>query len=199
MIKNFKIFEANVDNYEFLASNYSYHSWNDSYGSVEAKIYLDKSNYSLYLDINKTSGNSGINKYNMTSNVEKYTPIGNTTKPNLGLIKKLLSKYAYKGSRADSNFSKFWVDDEGNKMVLSDLIELHKPKKIETTQIEHKEKQKKELIHIKSIDTFDNEIELVKYSEFSYALFGKGTIKIKDQLNILGCKYNKFLTDPKTG
>lgn len=201
MIKNFKIFES-IDKYELIASNDSHYSWDDAYGHVVAKIYLDKIDNSLYLDINKTSGNSGINSYKNTKNVEKYTPVGNITKPNLGLIKKLLSNHAYKGNnRAESNFSKFWYDDEGNKMILSDLIELYKPEieKVDKPKTEPKDKSKKELTHIKSIDTFDSDIELVKYSELSHALFGKGTIKIKDQLNLLGCKYNKFLTDPKTG
>ena len=39
----------------------------------------------------------------------------------------------------------------------------------------------------------------MSYSALSHALFGEGTKKIKDDLAKLGCKYNKFLTDPKTG
>ena len=70
---------------------------------------------------------------------------------------------------------------------------MHKPEKI-----------KPELKHIKPISKFKEEpknkdIELVKYSDRSYALFGEDTKKIKDELNILGCKYNRFLTDPTTG
>ncbi|MCK9416675.1 hypothetical protein M0Q97_08470 [Candidatus Dojkabacteria bacterium] len=195
MIKNFKIFESNkIENYELLASNQSTYGWDDAFGRVEAKIYLDKTDGSLYLDMKKTSGNHGINRWENTIKVADYIFIGNTTKPNLKLVKTLLAEYAYKGSRADSNFSKFWTDNEGNKMTLSDLIISFKPETL------IKEPVKKDLTHIKSKNDYEkSNIELVKYSEYSYALFGADTIKIKDKLNLLGCKYNKFLTDPKTG
>ena len=42
-------------------------------------------------------------------------------------------------------------------------------------------------------------IDLIKYSEKSYALFGEGTKDIKEELKALGCKFNKFLTNPETG
>lgn len=199
MIKNFKIFESiDIENYELLASNHSTYSWEDAFGRVIAKIYLDKTDGTLYLDMIKTSGNYGINRFENTRKIADYVPIGNTTKPNLKLVKTLLAEHAYKGSRAESNFSKFWTDNEGNNMALSDLILSFKP---ETPTIEKKSKEeKKELKHIKSKNDYEKlNIELVKYSEYSYALFGTDTIKIKDKLNLLGCKYNKFLTDPKTG
>lgn len=201
MIKNFKIFETNTENYELLAYNNSSYSWEDSYGYVKAEVYLDKTDGSLYLDITKTSGNSGINRYKNTRKLVDYISIGNTTKPNLKLVKTLLAEHAYKGSRAESNFSKFWTDNEGNKMTLSDLIISFKPEiLIREKKPKENNSKEKELKHIKSKNDYEKtNIELVKYSDFSYALFGTDTIKIKDKLNILGCKYNKFLTDPKTG
>jgi hypothetical protein len=87
------------------------------------------------------------------------------------------------------------------ELNLTDLLSSLKPEKIEKTK---KIKEPKELKHIKSIVNFEEPIkekgiDLVKYSEYSHALFGEGTKAIKDQLSSLGCKYNKFLTDPKTG
>jgi hypothetical protein len=201
MIKNFKIFESNIENYELLASNQSTYSWEYSYNYVVAKIYLDKIDGSLYLDLTKTTSSSGINRYKNTVKLADYISIGNIIKPNLKLVKTLLAEHAYKGSKAESNFSKFWTDNDGNEMTLSDLILSFKP---ETSITEKKPKEdkpkEKELKHIKSKNNYEkSNIELVKYSEHSYALFGTDTIKIKDELNSLGCKYNKFLTNPKTG
>jgi hypothetical protein len=197
MIKKFKIFESNIENYELLASNQSTYSWEYSYNYVVAKIYLDKTDGSLYLDLTKTTSSSGINKYKNTVKLADYISIGNIIKPNLKLVKTLLAEHAYKGSKAESNFSKFWTDNDGNNMTLSDLILSFKP---ETLITEKKPKEKKELTHIKSKSDYEkSNIELVKYSDYSYALFGTDTIKIKDKLDLLGCRYNKFLTDPKTG
>jgi hypothetical protein len=197
MIKKFKIFESNIENYELLASNQSTYSWEYSYNYVVAKIYLDKTDGSLYLDLTKTTSSSGINKYKNTVKLADYISIGNIIKPNLKLVKTLLAEHAYKGSKAESNFSKFWTDNDGNNMTLSDLILSFKP---ETLITEKKPKEKKDYKHIKSKSNYEkSNIELVKYSDFSYALFGTDTIKIKDKLDLLGCRYNKFLTDPKTG
>ena len=78
-------------------------------------------------------------------------------------------------------------------MNLTDLIEMNKP-----------EKPEKPLKYIKTPEEFKQpkqkkDIELVQYSDRAYALFGEGTKDIKDELSKLGCKYNKFLTDPLTG
>ena len=59
----------------------------------------------------------------------------------------------------------------------------------------------KKMTHIKPISSFTDkkDIEIVKYSDKAYAIFGSDTIKIKEKLLELGCRFNKFLTDPNTG
>lgn len=110
-------------------------------------------------------------------------------KPSLASVRSLLKKHGHDANK----FSVHWEDEEGNKMSLGDLLKLRKPVK-----------PKRELKYIKPIETFkepkiEKDIELVQYSERSYAIFGEGTKAIKDELKTLGCKYNRFLTDPRTG
>jgi hypothetical protein len=179
-----KIFE-DFGNYEVIATNQSYWSWEYDAITVTAEILLDKD--SLYLKINKVHTKSGIGAGTFPKQLE-FVNIGTLQKADLALVRTLLTKHS-----RQQKFSRFWEDKEGNKMSLSDLIKLLKP-----------EKPKRELKHIKPIATFkepkiEKDIELVKYSDKSYALFGIGTKDIKDQLIALGCRYNRYLTDPKTG
>lgn len=187
-MKHIKLFESIEDEYEVLATNESSHSWEYDIWRSEAKILLDKNDNSLYLKITKVHIKTGIGSGTYPGKGE-FIKIGNLQKADLKMVRELLKKHSYEQSK----FSTFWEDNEGNKITLTDLLKTLKP-----------EKQKKELKHIKSINYFDEpiktkDIDLVKYSEYSHALFGEGTKAIKDQLSSLGCKYNKFLTDPKTG
>lgn len=183
MIISFKIFE-NKDNYELLATNDSYYSWEyDSY-HAHAEILLDTSDDSLYLKITNVHVKTGIGAGKYPKQGE-FIKIGNLKKANLALVRTLLKKHQY-----DRKFSMYWEDEEGNKMSLTDIIKLYK-----------EENPRKELKYIQPISTFEkptNDIELVKYSDKSYALFGEDTKNIKDELKALGCRYNRFLTDPKT-
>lgn len=196
MIKSFKLFEKMEDNYEVLSTNYSSWSWDYDSCRVTAQILLEKSSDELYLKIRETHTKSGIGAGSRSEDKE-FVSIGTLQKPKLALVRSLLKKHGYDQSK----FSKFWEDEEGNKMSLGDLIKMHTP-----------EKPKKVLKYIKPISDFDSQItnkkaakyetkniELVQYSERSYALFGSGTKDIKNQLKELGCKYNRFLTDPRTG
>jgi hypothetical protein len=187
MIKNFKIFESE-DNYEVIATNHSSHHWEDDNFDSNAEILLDRDDDSLYLKITCTHTKLGIGAGTYPKQGE-FVKIGTLQKADLALVRSLLSKHKYDQVK----FSKFWEDKEGNRMSLTDLIQRLKP-----------EKPKKEFKHIQPIETFDVpkikiDIELVKYTDYSYALFGTGTISIKDKLKKIGCKYNKFLTDPNTG
>jgi hypothetical protein len=196
MIKSFKLFEKMEDNYEVIGINSSSWSWNYDSCSVTAQILLEKSSDELYLRIRETHTKTGIGAGSRSEDKE-FVSIGTLQKPNLALVRSLLKKHGYDQSK----FSKFWEDREGNKMSLGDLIKMHRP-----------EKPKRALKHIKPISDFDSQItnktaskyenkdiELVQYSDRSYALFGNGTKDIKDKLKELGCKYNRFLTDPRTG
>jgi len=189
MIKEFKIFESG-ENYEVLATNKSYYSWEYDNQESTAQILLDKSDDSLYLKIHKVHVKTGLGAGTYPMNAE-FVCIGTLQKADLALVRKLLKKHQYDQRK----FSTHWEDEEGNKMSLTDLLKMHKP-----------EKPKRQLKHIEPISKFqevekptDQEIELVQYSDRSYALFGEGTKEIKDELKNLGCRYNKFLTDPKTG
>jgi hypothetical protein len=181
-----KIFENFGNDYEVLATNEVYWRWEYDAITVTAKILLDKTDNSLYLKINSVHTKSGLGAGVFPKQLE-FINIGNLQKADLALVRTLLSKHALQ-----QKFSRFWEDKEGNKLSLGDLIKLLKP-----------EKPKRELKHIKPITTFEEpniqNIELVKYSDKSYALFGLGTKDIKDQLIALGCRYNKFLTHPETG
>lgn len=187
MIKNFKLFESG-ENYEVLATNNSYWSWEYDSIDVVAKILLDKSTESLYLKITKTHSKTGIGSGVRTSELELVN-IGTLQKPDLSKVRPLLKKHGMDQRK----FSVHWEDEEGNKMSLSDLLKMHKP-----------EKPKRELKHIEPISNFEEskntkDIELVQYSDRAYAIFGAGTREIKDELLKIGCRYNRFLTYPKTG
>jgi hypothetical protein len=187
MIKNFKIFENSNNNLKVLGNNESYWSWEYDSTSVLAEVLLNESNGSLILKITKTHSKTGIGAGNRTEQVA-FESIGNINKPDLVKARSLLKKHALSRSSASKGFSIHWKDEEGNKMTLSELIKLNKPEK--------------ELKHIKNISNFKEEstnIEIVKYSDKSYALFGEDTKNIKDKLIELGCRYNRFLTDPTTG
>jgi hypothetical protein len=191
MIRNFKIFENN-ENYKIIASNESYWSWEYDSDTVTARILLFDDN-SLYLTITKVHSKSGLGA-GTTKNELVNINIGNLQKADLALVRSLLKKHAHTRTSASGGFSKLWEDEEGNKLSLTDLINLYK---------EERDIKSNTLKHIKQISNFQNtptlNIELVKYSDRAYALFGDDTKKIKDQLINLGCRYNKFLTDPSTG
>jgi hypothetical protein len=192
MIRHFKIFESN-ENYKVLASNYSYWSWEDDSVNITAQILLDLNDNSLYLKIHEVHTKTGLGKGSFPKDLE-FIKFGNLQKADLALVRSLLKKHSISKSRAAKGFSAFWEDEEGNKMGLGDLIKMYKAD------------LPKELKHIKPITTFEkptitknSNIELVKYSDRSYALFGDDTKKIKDDLLALGCRYNRFLTFPSTG
>jgi hypothetical protein len=202
MKTKFKLFEnvENMENYEVLATNTSYWGYNYDSNTRVAKILLDRRDNSLYLRIEQTKSKTGIGSGTWKNDLE-FLKIGDLNKANLGIVRTLLKKHAHSKSTAGYGFSKFWQDEEGNKMTLGDLLDTLKPEKIEVDKIEL---PKKELKHIKSKKSFEEninekDIELVSYSPLSHAIFGEGTRAIKDELVRLGCKYNKFLTDPKTG
>ena len=187
MIRNFKIFES-TENLKVIATNHSSYHWKyDNYDS-DAQILLDEDG-SLYLKIKKVHVKTGIGAGTYPKEGE-FIKIGTLQKADLALVRTLLKKHGYDQVK----FSKFWQDPEGNRMSLTDLIARLKP-----------EKPKKQFKHIEPIETFEEpkikskDIEIVKYSDYSYVLFGLGTKDIKDQLLEIGCKYNKFLTDPSTG
>jgi len=190
MKTNFKLFEqVSEDNYEILGTNESSWSWEDDADHRTAQILLDKIDNSLYLKIKQVHTKFGLGAGKRECALV-FIKIGALQKADLSIVKTLLKKHAHQKSRTGNGFSTFWTDEEGNKMNLTDLIKIHKPEKV-----------KKEMTHIKSIDTFEEpkkDIEIVKYSDRSYAIFGDDTKSIKNELSALGCKYNRFLTDPKT-
>jgi len=191
MLTNFRLFEDNsVENYEVLGSNESGWSWEDDSDHRTAQILLDRSDNSLYFKIRQVHTKMGLGKGQWPTDLV-FIKIGTLEKADLSIVRTLLKKHGHQKSRAGHGFSTFWVDEEGNRMNLTDLIKMHKPEKV-----------KKEMKHLKSIDTFEEpikkDIEIVKYSDRSYAIFGKDTKDIKDKLMDLGCRYNKFLTDPRT-
>lgn len=188
MIINFKIFEqVDLDkNQEIIATNHSYYSWEyDSY-TVDAYLILDRNDDSLYLKINKTHVKSGLGAGKFKTELFNGK-VGTVNNAKLGLIRTLLKKFGMNQIK----FSKHWEDEEGNKMSLTDLISEYK--------------SEKKLKNIEPIKTYapkrttKKELDLVKYSDRSYALFGEGTIKIKDKLSKIGGKYNPYLKDPRTG
>lgn len=190
MIKQFKIFESQEENMKVLGKNTSYWSWEYDSNEVIAKILLDADN-SLYLKISKKHTKTGLGAGQKTTILE-FEKIGTLYKPDLKDVKTLLKKHANDKSSAGHGFSQRWKDEEGNEMSLSELISLNKPETPEAPKLKH--------IQTKSqFDNPSNDIEIVQYSDRAYAIFGMGTKAIKDQLMDLGCRYNKFLTDPKTG
>ena len=183
MISKFKLFESEEE-YKILATNYSSYHWEYDNIDVTAQILLDNYN-NLFLKINKMHVKTGIGAGKFPQHLE-FKKIGTIQKPDLGVVRNLLSKYSYDQKK----FSKFWEDEDRNRMSLSEILKMYK------------EEQKPQLKHIEPISNFQKEekdIELVQYSDRSYALFGEGTRKIKEQLKSLGCRFNPFLTDPKTG
>jgi len=195
MITLFKLFEeTSIENYKVLGTNESSWSWEDDSDNITAQILLDKTDDSLYLKIRQVHTKHGLGAGQKAAQIA-FLKIGTLQKADLSIVRTLLKKHAHQKSRSGHGFSTFWIDDEGNKMNLTDLIKMHKPEKV-----------KKEMKYIKPIDTFDiipasevkKDIEIVKYSARSYAIFGKDTKNIKDDLLALGCKYNKFLTDPRS-
>src|SRR6056297_1296832 len=193
MIKKFESFDDDVNldidysDFEVLATNESYWSWEYDSSTITARIL--KNNDDLYLDITKIKSKTGIGAGKKKTKLA-FVKIGNTKKADLALVRSYLKKYKHENSSAGYSFSKHWEDDEGNKMTLSDLLSTYKPEK--------PIRKPKKLSKIKSKEDFESDIELVKYSDYSYALFGDGTRAIKDELKKY-CKYNRFLTDPKTG
>lgn len=194
-MKHLQLFES-VGDYKVLGTNESNWSWEDDSDYRTAEILLDTDD-SLYLKINQVYTSGGLGSGRQRDIDLEFIKIGTLQKADLAKVRSLLKQHAHERTRAGSGFSKFWKDEEGNKMSLGDLLSLHKPEIV-----------KKEMKHIKPISKFEEpivkqqtnkDIELVKYSDRSYALFGDDTRNIKDQLIALGCKYNRFLTDPKTG
>lgn len=192
MLTSFKLYESS-DNFEILATNRSFYSWEYDHHEATAQILLDKNDDSLYLKIRNVHSKSGLGAGTYPKDLE-FIKIGNLQKADLKLVRTLLAKHGY----SQSKFSTHWEDKEGNKLTLSELLQEYKPEKPEKVK-----NIEKKLKHIEPITSFEDrvkkDLELVKYSDKSYALFGKDTIKIKDDLMKLGCRYNKFLTDPATG
>ena len=197
MITYFKLFEdTSIENYKVLGTNESSWSWDDDSDNITAQILLNENDDSLYLKIRQVHTKHGLGAGQRSAQLA-FLNIGTLKKADLSIVRTLLKKHAHQKSRGGHGFSAFWSDEEGNKMNLTDLIKMHKPEKV-----------KKELKHLKPIDTFETiptsddvkkDIDIVKYSARSYAIFGKDTKNIKDDLLSLGCKYNRFLTDPRTG
>jgi len=180
------------DNLKLLAKNKSFYSWEYDYKSVDAKILLDINDDSLYLKLDSFISKSGLGKGKWENELE-FVKIGNlNTKIDTVLVNSLLKKYTI----SQNKFRKHWEDEEGNQMLLTEVFMLHKH-----TIDDEKRKEKSELKHIKTISKFEEKekLDIVKYSDKAYAIFGDGTKKIKDELLSLGCRYNKFLTDPRTG
>jgi hypothetical protein len=193
-IYNKNIILKMIENLKLLVKNKSYYSWEYDYNSVDATILLDISDDNLYLKMNSFQSKSGLGKGEWKKDLE-FVNIGNlNTKIDTVLVHSLLKKYTI----SQHKFSKHWEDEEGNLMTLSEVFMLYKHEIINEPK-----KEKSEMKHIKSISNFDtketDDIEIVKYSDKAYAIFGKGTKNIKDKLLELGCRYNKFLTDTKTG
>lgn len=190
MINEFKVFESKGET-QIIATNESYWSWEDDSDLVTAEVSLDKVDGYLYLKIKKLHTKHGIGSGSFPSTLVDIK-IGTIQKPELALVRSLLKEHGHKKSSSSYGFKNLWKDEEGNNISLSDIIKLHKP-----------EKPVKKLKHIDSISDFekpkDTSIEIVQYSDRSYAIFGEGTKAIKEELKELGCRYNKFLTDPNTG
>lgn len=190
-MKKFNLFEQK-ENYKILGTNESYWSWDDDSVSIIAYILLYENTNELYLKIRKIHTKHGLGAGNYEKDLE-FIKIGTIFKSDLKLVRSLLKKHAHQKSSTGHGFSIHWKDEEGNKMSLTDLIKLNQPNKPE-----------KQLKYIKTPIEFKpskekKDIELVQYSDRSYALFGEGTKDIKEQLKSLGCRYNRFLTDPSTG
>lgn len=156
MLTNFRLFEDNsVENYEVLGSNESGWSWEDDSDHRTAQILLDRSDNSLYFKIRQVHTKMGLGKGQWPTDLV-FIKIGTLEKADLSIVRTLLKKHGHQKSRAGHGFSTFWVDEEGNRMNLTDLIKMHKPEKV-----------KKEMKHLKSIDTFEEpikkDIEIVKY------------------------------------
>jgi len=182
-----------IDNLEVLVKNKSYYQWEYDYNDVTAEILLDKEDNSVYLEMKSHKVKSGLGKGSWTTPLE-LVKIGNlNTKIDTALVRTLLKKHKI----SQHNFSQHWEDKEGNLMSLTEVFLMYSPEKTEITKAPKVSKLK----HIKSINTFDKKdnIEIIKYSDKAYAIFGEDTRKIKDDLLSIGCRYNKFLTDPKTG
>jgi hypothetical protein len=195
-MKHLNLFENTFsENMEVIAKNESHYSWEYDSHTTTAQILLDRTDDSLYIKIRTVHNKSGLGAGSYPKDLE-FKRIGNLHKADLTLVRSLLTKYNY--SYSQQKFSKHWEDEEGNKMTLSELLKLYKPEKTI-----REESPKKELKHIQSISSFSepkkSDIEIVKYSDRAYAIFGEGTKNIKEKLIELGCRYNKFLTDPKTG
>lgn len=173
MITSFKIFEEYTliqpddsgleyknNDYTLLATNDSFYSWEYDHRHSHAEILLDKNDNSLYLKITNTHKKTGLGAGTF-KNPGEFVKIGDLKKANLTLVRTLLKKHQYDQRK----FSRFWEDEEGNKMSLTDIIKLYK--------IEQPEKKLK---HIKYTEQA-NDIELIKYSDKAYALFGEDTKK----------------------
>jgi hypothetical protein len=189
------VFE-NTENFEIIATNHSSHHWEYDNYDTTAEILLNKDTESLYLRIKKVHVKLGLGE-GVYPQKDELIPIGTLQKPELKDVRSMLKKHGYEQQK----FSTHWEDEEGNRMSLSEFIKLRQP-----------EKPERKLKHIKSPAEFQSQIttkqapkyesddiELVQYSDRSYAIFGSGTKAIKDQLKALGCKFNPFLKDPKTG
>lgn len=179
------------DNYKILGTNESYWGWEYDSDRVSAYILLDENTNDIYLKIKKVHTKQGLGA-GTRENILEFIKIGTIFKADLKLVRSLLKKHAHQRTSTSYGFSTHWTDDDGNKMNLTDLIKLNQPEKLDKqlkyikTPTEYKQSKKRD-------------IELVQYSDRAYALFGEGTKDIKDELSKLGCRYNRFLTDPSTG
>ena len=170
MITNFKIFEQSglEPNEEIIATNHSYYSWEYDSFTITANIILDDADGSLYLKITKVHSKSGLGAGKFVNELVNIK-IGDTRKADIGKVRTLLKKH----SMDQIKFSTHWEDDEGNKMSLTDLLSIYKPKK------ETKTKNIENIRTYKQKRTSKKNIDLVKYSDRAYALFGDGTKEIE--------------------
>jgi hypothetical protein len=136
-----------------------------------------------------------LNKYSEEILIKKYTKNGQT--------KYQVMKY----DRFDKSCSKDEINTKSRKYDRSeDIIKKHFDKgfvaflykTFETEKPKEEEKTKKERT-IKNFDDFkSNDISIVDYSDRAVAVFGN-SYPIKDKLKDLNGRFNKFLTNPKTG
>ena len=163
-------------------------SWSWEYDSTEktARIFVDTSG-KLFLEITEMHTKSGIG-----AGIDYNTLVGEfcgtINKPDLGSIRTILKKNTIQKSSSGRGFKAKWTDKQGNEFPLTEIINNYKS----GTWGNYGEKPMSEV----SPRTRAN-IELVPYSDKSFALFGSGTITLKGELLKLGGHYNRWLVDPK--
>jgi hypothetical protein len=124
MISNFKLFEE-IEGYQVLATNDSYYSWEYDHHHAHAEIMLGKIDKNLYLRITDVHTKTGLGAGKISKPTE-FVKIGDLNKADLTIVRKLLKEHQYDQSK----FKRFWEDEEGNKLSLTDLLKMLKPEKV---------------------------------------------------------------------